>query len=418
MPIVYVHGVATRNSAADPTVVRLMQGYLSDVLTPGRDVDVMYAYWGDAAATFAWDGASRPRSALLGQGVGDDVQVSQRAVLAAALGDSLAGGPVVPRAGAVVERGPLVPAGAGSAGNTAAVRLKDMPPDALSDFLLTVLVVDAQAGAELIMAADEVAHDQSTRAALALARDVEQEWALLAGAIEARSGEPALVGQGAGGMRRLSDRVQEYLDRGAGVPGYVASRLVAELRGPANRLATTFVGDVFHYLSRRGNPEAVGEIPQRFLTKLREATQHAMPGEPVVVISHSMGGQIVYDAVTTLLPQIGEYRDLRIDYWCATASQVGLFEELKLFWASRPGYGPAAPVPFPDRAHLGGWWNAWDHNDFLSYTVHGIVAEVDDEPFDSGMGLAAAHSGYLFRPSFYRRLANKLAAAKEMGWGR
>jgi len=75
-------------------------------------------------------------------------------------------------------------------------------------------------------------------------------------------------------------------------------------------------------------------------------------------------------------------------------------------------------VPFPDRLHLGGWWNVWDHNDFLSYTVRGIVADVDDEPFDSGMSLASAHSGYLIRPSFYRKLAAKLALAAEGRWGR
>jgi hypothetical protein len=130
-----------------------------------------------------------------------------------------------------------------------------------------------------------------------------------------------------------------------------------------------------------------------------------------------MGGQIVYDSVTDFLPN-GPDKNLRVDYWCATASQVGLFEELKLFRASSSSYLAGTPVPFPDRRYLGGWWNVWDHNDFLSFTVKGIVSGVDDESFDSGKGLTSAHSGYLVRPSFYRRLADKLARARNGGWGR
>ena len=47
-----------------------------------------------------------------------------------------------------------------------------------------------------------------------------------------------------------------------------------------------------------------------------------------------------------------------------------------------------------------------------------IGALADDEPFDSGMGLVSAHGGYLKRPSFYRRFADKLDAARAAGWHR
>ena len=116
------------------------------------------------------------------------------------------------------------------------------------------------------------------------------------------------------------------------------------------------------------------------------ATLEAQAGEPLVVLSHSMGGQIVYDLVTYFLPQMPEYDGLRIDFWCATASQVGLFEELQLFPGTRgKGYGPSNPVPLPDRRYLGGWWNVWDRNDFISYRAGGIIKDLVEEPYDSGL---------------------------------
>jgi hypothetical protein len=128
-----------------------------------------------------------------------------------------------------------------------------------------------------------------------------------------------------------------------------------------------------------------------------------------------MGGQIVYDAVSHFLPGNPEFQGLKINFWCATASQVGFFEEAKLFRASSRENLPGHPVLFPDK-HLGVWWNVWDHNDVISYTARDIVMSVDDEPFDSGMSLFYAHGGYLDRPSFYRLFAKKLESAKMRGW--
>src|SRR5262249_26923671 len=153
-----------------------------------------------------------------------------------------------------------------------------------------------------------------------------------------------------------------------------------------------------------------GGIPNRLLRTLVAAreNQQQRNGEPLIVLSHSMGGQLVYDAVTYFLPQIPAYAGIRIDFWCATASQVGLFEELKLFLVRNTGYCPGNPVPFPERKYLGGWWNVWDHNDFISYSVRGIIRDVDDGPYNSGMSVLRAHSGYLKRPSFYRAFSAKL----------
>jgi hypothetical protein len=286
MPIVYVHGVATRDTAVDPTIIGLMKGYLSDVISPGRDVDVVYSYWGDVGAHFAWNGAARPRTPLLGQGGGQARSLSNDAVMAADLATPLAGipktGTAQSGAGREAGRG-LVPAGVRSAeGNTDEPRLRDLSPDALSDLVATVLSVSPLSvspvtndQSALIMAVDAVAHDPRIRMSLDQAGSRSEEWASFVDALESRLAGP-LAGQGgASTMRRLGDRVLESLDRGSGVPGYVASRVVAEFRAPINDLVSTFIGDVFEYISRRGTVDAMGPIPERFLTALRHATAWA-----------------------------------------------------------------------------------------------------------------------------------------------
>jgi hypothetical protein len=68
MPLIYIHGVATRSSAMDPVVTALIRRYLTDAIAPGRELAIHYAYWGDAGASFAWNLLSRPRTPLRGQG--------------------------------------------------------------------------------------------------------------------------------------------------------------------------------------------------------------------------------------------------------------------------------------------------------------------------------------------------------------
>ena len=305
---------------------------------------------------------------------------------------------------------------------SASVRLQDLPPEALSDLLAVLIgqVVTTPAPcARLTLAADAVVHDPTTPAALAGAGSSPQALDILLTRVQQRAAADAeLVGMGIPSwLAPVRERLGEALSRATDLPAYAVSAVAAELRKPLNECISTFLGDVFLYLRQRGTAAQPGEIPQRFLETLQRAQQHKLTrgGEPLVVLSHSMGGQIVYDAITHFLPGTPALHDLRIDFWCATASQVGFFEELKLFLSSSPDYKTGHPVPFP-AAHLGAWWNVWDQNDSLSFTARDIMAQVDDGAYDSGMSLLAAHGGYLQRPSFYRKLASKLRTAAAQGW--
>jgi hypothetical protein len=84
-----------------------------------------------------------------------------------------------------------------------------------------------------------------------------------------------------------------------------------------------------------------------------------------------------------------------------------------MFIASSPDFSKASGSRTPvAKTNLDRWWNLWDRNDIISFTTAGIFADgIDDEEYWSGTSLAAAHGGYLERPSFYRRFADKLKAA-------
>jgi hypothetical protein len=438
MAILFVHGVATRDdkgqySAHWAQIKTYLRRYIAPAISPTPDqVVISDAYWGDVGAGFAWGGTSRPRTPLLGQGAGAAPGAIEQALAAAEMPQPLRNLPVSqPATGSAGILVPAGPASAPSTGNRSRVRLKDLPPDQLSDLAVTILqqtLQDSQQQTLASMAADAVAHDSIARAKLAACANRDEELALLQALVEERyraeqqAQGPGLIAQGGSDWpQRFKDRLGEAIGRIDSTPAFVLSRALVELRKPINDMVTLFLGDVFIYLAHRGDKVAPGEVTSRVLKKLKEARESQPdPNEPMVVVSHSMGGQIIYDLVTYFLPQVPAYQGLRIDFWCATASQVGLFEELKLFHASQEQYSKQHnnQVPFPNRQYLGGWWNVWDHNDFISYSAKNIIAGVDDENYNSGTSVVTAHSGYLERPSFFRAFAEKLKSAQNQNWWR
>ena len=413
MTIIYVHGVNTRETEMSAQTTAMLRRHVAPLLADNAaDVPIEYAYWGDVAARFAWDGASRPRTPIAGMGA-DEIGEVTRMTLSASLPDVFRGVPQAP-AGAP-STGGLAAAGPAAAATVASpVRLKDLTAEGLADLLAAVFTADVPDGAaeSALLVLDDAAREPDLQTALAAARNLDEEWAIVAAAVRARlEAQTGVAGMGFDWLNEFGSRLKEALDRSASAPSYLLGRAVAEFRKPLNELISVFLGDVFEYLKERGSAADPGPIQRRFLEPLTRAHERkSHTGEPIVVLSHSMGGQVVYDAVTHFLPAHAERRSIRIDFWCATASQVGLFEELKLFVSARDDVGKPDKVAFP-ATNLGYWWNVWDHNDFISYTGERIFDGVDDESYDSGMGLMGAHGGYLQRPSFYRKLAAKIGQA-------
>ena len=213
-----------------------------------------------------------------------------------------------------------------------------------------------------------------------------------------------------------AEAVEEGLEAVVGSPPRGIRRLrdmATTLRRPVEDFVPVFLGDVMTYVATRGTAQAPGPIVERVLAGLEAAAFAAESREePLVVLTHSMGGQIVYDIVTHFLPRMPEHHGVRIDFWCAAASQVGYFEELGLFLESAADRGPG-PTPYPPSEHLGGWWNVWDHADLLSFRAEGIIEGVDDSAFFAAGTLATDHYRYLRNVDFYRTLAEKLRAVSK-----
>lgn len=243
-------------------------------------------------------------------------------------------------------------------------------------------------------------------------------------------------------------------------PGNILGREFYDIRKKLNVSVTLFLGDVFFYLANRGTPENPGEITNQLLQALERANENKKErnGEPIVVFSHSMGGQLVYDVVSYYLPEMSKlpkydnYKDICIDFWCAAGSQVGLFKEMKVFQIDnkanqkiqqdpdastanasikflQTNLGVSAraeqssqkniKAPFPgNNKYLKIWWNLWDDNDYLSFTAEPLFEEVFDDLYDSGKGLARAHISHFEDEDFYNDFALVLKDAKEAKWDR
>jgi hypothetical protein len=193
----------------------------------------------------------------------------------------------------------------------------------------------------------------------------------------------------------------------------VAHAAVALGRKRLTRTIATFVGDALQYIAERGDGKTPGPIAKKVLDDLLAARAEAKAsGEPLVVICHSFGGEIVYDILT----HYAEGLDLIVDAWVTVGSQVGLFEEMSLLWASAGRTVPRTAISneairSPESARR--WLNIADGNDLFGFLVLPVFTGVTqgavrDFMYDTGYPVAGAHSGYFQWPSFYRRLAFRL----------
>jgi hypothetical protein len=152
-------------------------------------------------------------------------------------------------------------------------RCKNLGADELSDFLAVMIgaqVAEPERRARLILAADAVAHDPATPAALAGTRSPEQECDLLLDHVRQKAeADAALVSMGIPNwLAGVRDRLSEALSRAVDLPAYAVSVAAAEVRPHLNALVSVFLGDVFAYLHSRGSAAQPGEIPKRLLKKL------------------------------------------------------------------------------------------------------------------------------------------------------
>jgi pimeloyl-ACP methyl ester carboxylesterase len=125
---------------------------------------------------------------------------------------------------------------------------------------------------------------------------------------------------------------------------------------------------------------------------------------PLVVVAHSMGGNIAYDILSHFRP------DLHIDTLVTVGTQVGLFEELKLFASSNRDLPTPAVPRLPALPNVDRWINVVDRGDVLAYRADPIFDGVDDYEYPSDAPWA--HGAYFRQPNFHERLASRVQKAR------
>lgn len=131
--------------------------------------------------------------------------------------------------------------------------------------------------------------------------------------------------------------------------------------------------------------------------KIKEDTN-----EPLILVGHSMGGNILYDFLTKFRPY------LEVDLFLTVGSQLAVFEELNLFAVSDQTLpNPGVPkVKKPDKVVH--WLNVFDHSDVLGFAASKVFKNVEDFEFDTGKWLLSAHGGYFDQATFYHRFSKRL----------
>jgi hypothetical protein len=423
MPVVFVHGVNVRDGdeyqcgvvSRDILFRRLVLERLRTRGLAFTDLEIANPYWGGVGVQFRWDHATLPAVHFLeaqgsdaqAEGVDLELAFAWHDLVEQAPGDAVESlGPTSsdPSAGPAVapNLARFVETVVAAAAVPQALRADEEPPE-----------VVGLRQALLLQAGDEVARRPQTAQELRardeadvvpyLRKEVLKRYAeLLQGCPEAAPpGQQAesptdLEPLGFAWWDAVKDRAGELFDRLAGKPRRLTTTaLLHWYRERANASLTRFCGDVFVYLQHRGSTAYPGPIPRIVLDALTQ-TPRRHTGEPLIVITHSMGGNILYDVLTHFAP------GLAVDAWVSVASQVGLFEEMKLFHASNPALGK------PER--IGGlaprvrhWLNIYDPVDPFAFLARPVFADVEDDVlFRTGAGDAQAHGAYFLRPSFYR----------------
>jgi hypothetical protein len=380
--IVFVHGVAVRkqpNPAQYDRGVSERHRNFQDYCLGGEPVTFFDPYWGEFGARADSGFASIPRGPGVALGLGGGLGAAAQAPQGSLEGDALLAAARADFGGVLntlslalaAEEDPQARALAGAIGDYAA--LLDPGPGGTS-------------------ATPAWVNDPALR------RDAD-----FLARLNEEVGAPA-PGQTALGLGNLLERAgKRILGAAIGLVDGPVERLV---RGLTPQIAC-FLGDVFIYLS---DGERRRKIRSTITDDLVKAARQARDGgEKLVVIGHSMGAIILYDllndppAVAAIEQEIGG--PLAIDLFLTVGTQIGLFEELDLFVASRPGAVAGRP------AVVERWWHVYNVMDVLSFAVEGVIVGADQFSIDTSANIVDAHTAYFQSPVFHKRLRKRLQAA-------
>lgn len=160
-----------------------------------------------------------------------------------------------------------------------------------------------------------------------------------------------------------------------------------------------FLGDSFLYFGQRGTPDAPGAIVKKISDALDQAAALKTADDPdLIVVSHSMGGNIMCDIASYFRP------DREIDLLITVASQFPLFADLHMFPGLDSRHRPIAKPPNVKR-----WINVYDMNDIFGFTAKPMFEDIEDLEFASGRLGIKTHADCFKFVSLYEQLAKAVS---------
>lgn len=207
-----------------------------------------------------------------------------------------------------------------------------------------------------------------------------------------------------GNMAKILRKATDHLRNAS---SDVVLRLIRE---PLSNQVALFLGDIFVYLRWREQDGANGTYNRIFkpiIADLAEANSARSAERKLVVVGHSLGSVILYDLLTDerALREIQDRSGspLAVDAWVSVGAQPGLFADMGLYSGQ-----PDADGKLPKPGCVSRWMNVYDFTDVLSFRTEPFFAGVKDFEFDNVAGALEAHSAYFQRPGFYKRLRARL----------
>ncbi|MGK7880004.1 MAG: hypothetical protein AB4060_07890 [Crocosphaera sp.] len=194
----------------------------------------------------------------------------------------------------------------------------------------------------------------------------------------------------------------EFISKTKNVPD---NMILGLLRPSLTQRAIEFFGDALYYQTNRGTKLSPGAIINTIKSVLIEAYEISVnKQEKLIVVGHSMGGNILYDILTYFEPE------LEVDILVTVGCQASLFRQLKLFTVQ--DYGEMSTYPeetlLPKPSKVGKWLNVFDPQDILGFAFEPVFEDVEDFFYESPGGIFTAHNDYFKRIDFYERLTQRL----------
>jgi hypothetical protein len=219
------------------------------------------------------------------------------------------------------------------------------------------------------------------------------------------------MGWGSDALKWIGDGLKELVSP---ISNAASDTVLRAVRRPLSQQVALFLGDIFVYLRWRdtGGPDgSANRIFAPIIADLTKAAKSRTKDDPLIVVSHSLGGVVLYDlfsdAASVHKIEADSGAKFVVDAWITVGSQPSLFADMGLY-KTPPGPDGRLPRPAPVAA----WWNVFDYTDVLSFRCDKIFKDVEDFEFDNVSGLFNAHSAYFQRPSFYKRMRHRLDKLK------